>query len=91
LCHKYGQVTQGAGGLGGNDADGSHWVGTWTTAPAPPETGAFTDQTLRMTMRASLGGNQVRVRILNAYGQRPLAMGSVHIALRRRRRRCKGR
>src|ERR1700736_4859817 len=21
--------------------DGSHWVGTWTTAPAPAETGAF--------------------------------------------------
>ena len=62
--------------------DGSHWVGTWTTAPAPAETGAFTNQTLRMTMRASLGGNQVRVRISNAYGQRPLAMGSVHIALR---------
>src|SRR5580704_8243312 len=61
---------------------GSHWVGTWTTAPAPAETGAFTNQTLRMTMRASLGGNQVRVRISNAYGQRPLAMGSVHIALR---------
>jgi len=62
--------------------DGSHWVGTWTTAPAPAETGAFTNQTLRMTMRASLGGNQVRVRISNAYGQRPLALGSVHIALR---------
>src|SRR5260370_36886880 len=62
--------------------DGSHWVGTWTTAPAPAETGAFTNQTLRMTMRASLGGNQVRVRISNAYGQRPVAMRSVHIALR---------
>jgi GDSL-like Lipase/Acylhydrolase family len=62
--------------------DGSHWVGTWTPAPAPAETGAFTNQTLRMTMRASLGGNQVRVRISNAYGQRPLALGSVHIALR---------
>jgi len=33
-------------------------------------------------MRASLGGNQVRVRISNACGQRPLALGSVHIALR---------
>ncbi len=41
----------------------SHWVGTWTTAPAPAETGAFNNQTLRMTMRASLGGDTVRVRI----------------------------
>ena len=62
--------------------DELHWVSTWTTAPAPAETGAFTNQTLRMTMRASLGGNQVRVRISNAYGQRPLEIGAVHIAQR---------
>ena len=62
--------------------DNLHWVGTWTTAPAPAETGAFTNQTLRMTLRASLGGNQVRVRISNAYGRRPLDMGGAHIALR---------
>jgi lysophospholipase L1-like esterase len=62
--------------------DNLHWVGTWTTAPAPAETGAFTNQTLRMTMRASLGGNQVRVRISNAYGRRPLDIGGAHIALR---------
>src|SRR5205807_7842836 len=62
--------------------DNQHWVGTWTTAPAPAETGAFTNQTLRMTMRASLGGNSVRVRISNAYGQRPLEIGGAHIALR---------
>ena len=37
--------------------DNQHWVGTWTTSPAPAETGAFNNQTLRMTMRASLGGN----------------------------------
>ena len=60
----------------------SHWVGTWTTAPAPAETGAFTNQTLRMTMRASLGGKELRVRISNAYGRRPLDLGGAHIALR---------
>ena len=58
------------------------WVGSWTTAPAPAETGAFNNQTLRMTMRASLGGDTVRVRISNAYGRRPLEIGGVHIALR---------
>jgi lysophospholipase L1-like esterase len=62
--------------------DKAHWVGTWTTAPAPAETGAFNNQTLRMTMRASLGGNQLRVRISNAYGRRPLDLGGAHIALR---------
>ncbi|MGH7029796.1 MAG: hypothetical protein ACREEZ_05165, partial [Stellaceae bacterium] len=60
----------------------SHWVGTWTTAPAPAETGAFNNQTLRMTMRASLGGDTVRVRISNAYGRRPLEIGGAHVAVR---------
>jgi lysophospholipase L1-like esterase len=63
-------------------ADKPHWAGTWTTAPAPAETGAFNNQTLRMTMRASLGGDTVRVRISNAYGRRPLDIGAAHIALR---------
>src|ERR1700739_476563 len=62
--------------------ENQHGVATGTTPPAPAETGAFTNQTLRMTMRASLGGNQVRVRISNAYGQRPLNIGGAHIALR---------
>jgi lysophospholipase L1-like esterase len=62
--------------------DKQHWVGTWTMAPAPAETGAFNNQTLRMTMRASLGGNTVRVRISNAYGGRPLEIGGAHVALR---------
>ncbi len=62
--------------------DNQHWVGTWATAPAPAETGAFNNQTLRMTMRASLGGNQLRVRISNAYGRRLLDIGGAHIALR---------
>ena len=63
-------------------AEKPHWVGSWTTAPAPAETGAFNNQTLRMTMRASLGGDTVRVRISNAYGRRPLDIGAAHIALR---------
>ncbi|MGH7031795.1 MAG: SGNH/GDSL hydrolase family protein, partial [Stellaceae bacterium] len=62
--------------------DNLHWVGSWATAPAPAETGAFNNQTLRMTMRASLGGNQLRVRVSNAYGRRPLDIGGAHIALR---------
>jgi lysophospholipase L1-like esterase len=62
--------------------DKQKWIGTWTMAPAPAETGAFNNQTLRVTMRASLGGNRVRVRISNAYGRRPLDVGGAHIALR---------
>ncbi len=63
-------------------ADERNWVGTWTIAPAPAETVAFNNQTLRMTMRVSIGGSEVRVRISNAYGRRPLGIGAAHIGLR---------
>jgi lysophospholipase L1-like esterase len=59
-----------------------HWVGTWTTAPAPAEGAAFSNHTLRMNVRASLGGDTVRVRLSNAYGSRPLAVGAARIGLR---------
>ena len=61
---------------------GMHWVGTWTTAPAPADGVAFSDQTLRMNARVSIGGNTLRVRLSNAYGNRPLLVGAVHIGLR---------
>ena len=59
-----------------------HWVGTWATAPAPAEGAAFSNQTLRMNARVSIGGDTLRVRLSNAYGTRPLTIGSAHIGLR---------
>ena len=60
-----------------------HWVGTWAASPAPSESGvAFNNHTLRMNPRISLGGERLRVRISNAYGGRPLAIGAARIALR---------
>jgi lysophospholipase L1-like esterase len=62
--------------------DNQHWVGTWTTAPAPAEAGAISNQTLRMNPRVSIGGDRVRVRISNAYGTRPLLVGAAWLSLR---------
>src|SRR5579863_6639564 len=60
-----------------------HWVGTWTAAPAPAEGFAgFNNQTLRLNPRVSIGGERLRVRISNAYGNRPLAIGAATVALR---------
>jgi lysophospholipase L1-like esterase len=59
-----------------------HWVGTWTTAPAPAEGVAFSNHTLRMNVRASLGGDTLRVRLSNAHGGRKLLVGAARIALR---------
>ena len=68
----------------GND----RWVGTWSAAlvqpsPGPPtltNTG-FNNQTLRQIVRASVGGNRVRVR-LSTFGAGRLVVGAAHIALR---------
>lgn len=68
------------------------WIPTWTAAPQAPRalgqaragafTGAFNNQTARMIVRTSIGGNSVRVALSNAYGAAPLAIGAAHIALR---------
>jgi hypothetical protein len=62
------------------------WVGTWGTAPAgpplPAATQTFNDQTLRLIVHTSIGGNQLRIRISNELGTTPLRIGSAHIARR---------
>jgi len=58
------------------------WVGTWTAAPALAEGVAFSNHTLRMIPRVSLGGTTVRVRISNACGTRPLAIGAAWVGVR---------
>jgi lysophospholipase L1-like esterase len=62
--------------------DNPHWVGSWTAAPAPGEGAAFNNHTLRMMPRVSIGGRIVRVRISNAYGARPLAVGAAYVGVR---------
>ena len=59
------------------------WVGSWTAAPAPAEgVVGFNNQTIRLNPRLSVGGERLRVRISNAYGNRPLIIGAATIALR---------
>lgn len=60
----------------------THWVGTWTAAPAPAEGVALANQTLRMNPRISLGGDTFRVRLSNAYGTGKLRIGAAHIGRR---------
>ena len=60
-----------------------HWVGTWATAPAPSVAGqALSNHTLRMAPRISLGGDMIRVRVSNAYGVGPLAIGAASLGIR---------
>ena len=61
-----------------------HWVGSWATAVqgatgAPPQ---FNNQTLRLIVRTSVGGDQVRVRLSNELGTQRIVVGAARIALR---------
>jgi hypothetical protein len=47
-----------------------------------PQIANLNDQTIRMFIRTSLGGQRVRVQFSNAYGSAPLSIGAAHIALR---------
>jgi lysophospholipase L1-like esterase len=68
------------------------WFATWTASPydAPPRpprdsvdrTPRLYDQTLRLIVRTSIGGDDVRIRLSNEYGDRPLMIDAAHIAVR---------
>ncbi|MFD5542977.1 SGNH/GDSL hydrolase family protein, partial [Streptomyces sp. NPDC127079] len=80
------QVTTGA-------ARADHWVATWTAMPQltevgnlPPapftgETSVLADTTLRQTVRVTTGGHRLRLRFSNAYGDTPLPLTAVTVAL----------
>ncbi len=42
---------------------------------------SFENQTLRETMHVSVGGSTLRIHVSNTFGDRPLNVGSAHIAL----------
>lgn len=80
------QVTTGA-------ARADHWVATWTAMPQltevgnlPPapftgETSVLADTTVRQTVRVTTGGHRLRLRFSNAYGDTPLPLTAVTVAL----------
>jgi len=65
---------------------GEHWAGSWGTAPAGPPPDAslqtFSDQTVRLIVHTSIGGNRVRIRLSNELGSTPLTIGAAHVGLR---------
>lgn len=71
-------------------AAGDHWVGTWAASPQmPPEDATavnsadagFHNQTVRMIVRVSIGGEELRVRLSNAFGSAAVTIGDAHVAI----------
>lgn len=75
--------------LAAQQDDAPHWVATWGTAqelarsPSTQPPG-FTveNQTVRMVLRASIGGEQSRIRLSSAFGSPTVVIGSASVALR---------
>jgi lysophospholipase L1-like esterase len=63
----------------------ARWIGTWATAPlaepADKEKLPLDGATLRQIVHVSLGGDTLRLRISNAFGETPLVLRGAHLAL----------
>lgn len=82
-----GALVVGPTALAGEQQSDRHWVGAWTTAPvaqaaAGNNSTGFNNQTLRQIVRVSLGGSELRVRLSNTFGTKPVTVGAAHVALR---------
>ncbi|WP_116245339.1 GDSL-type esterase/lipase family protein [Nocardiopsis sp. FIRDI 009] len=62
---------------------GGDWVGTWSRATsALLEVGPWEDQTLRLAVRTSTGGDGARIRLANTFASRPVTIGAASLAPR---------
>jgi len=78
LAMLIGCATGRQGGL-----NSEHWVATWGASPVAVVANgqAFNNQTVRLIVHATLGGDQVRVRIANTFGSQALQIGAASVAL----------
>src|SRR3954466_11800505 len=65
-----------------------HWVSAWSAAmhaplpfPGLPPTPVFENQTIRIVVRPTIGGERVRIRLSNAFGNAPITIAAAHVAL----------
>ncbi|HWE11096.1 MAG TPA: SGNH/GDSL hydrolase family protein [Solirubrobacteraceae bacterium] len=66
--------------------ESGHWLAAWTAAPQAPVSGnlsgrGFDDQTLRQIAFSSAGGSEVRARLSNTFGARPLDVGRASVGI----------
>jgi lysophospholipase L1-like esterase len=70
----------------------ARWLATWAPSsygvprPAPPpavdRVPTYVNRTIRQVVHTSIGGDRLRIRLTNEYGERALVIGAAHIAVR---------
>ena len=70
-------------------ATATHWTGTWAASPCPPPAPGERDkplllhnESLRLIVHTSIGGDAVRIRLSNTFGKEALRVGAATIGLR---------
>src|SRR3954464_13240392 len=66
-----------------------HWVNSWTSMPQlteprnlpPAPFTQFLNTTLRQTIRVTIAGERLRLRFSNVFGDKPLPISAVSVAL----------
>ena len=66
----------------------AEWISSWTASPLPsaaapgpgPAPLALSNQTVRQVLHLSAGGQQLRVRLTNEYGAKPLKVGAATVS-----------
>lgn len=66
----------------------ARWTGTWATALTTASLGntngslaGFNNQSIRMIVRTSVGGERLRIRLSNAYGAQPISIGHATVGV----------
>ena len=63
-----------------------NWVGTWATAPQTvvrsfmPYNNCMTNRSVRQVVKASIGGDVIRLKLSNIYSMQPVEIRSIYIA-----------
>lgn len=71
--------------LAATPAAAETWIGSWGAAPQPAMPSGlekFENETLRLIVHVSAGGQKLRVRFSNLEGDKPLKIGATHVARR---------
>ena len=70
----------------------ARWLATWApsqfaAAPKPPvdsvdRVPTYANRTVRQIVRTTIGGDRLRIRLTNEFGERSLVIGAAHVAVR---------
>ncbi|HXX77236.1 MAG TPA: hypothetical protein VEI53_01995 [Ktedonobacteraceae bacterium] len=60
-------------------ASSTHWVGAWYAAPSRMLQADLSGRTLRQIVHLHAGGEQLRLRLSNLYGDGPVTLASISV------------